>query len=133
MNRRRSPRTTAARQFPRTARLNQLVQEIVAEEIERVEDDRLGFFTVVAVDVEADMSHAVVWYSAIRDDGTAVTEPDEDLAAALEEQRRHLQSAIARQTRLKRTPELVFKPDTVGQQAQRLEAILRELTPDNAD
>jgi len=62
-----------------------------------------------------------------------VTEPDEDLAAALEEQRRHLQSAIARQTRLKRTPELVFKPDTVGQQAQRLEAILRELTPDTAD
>lgn len=132
MNRRRSPRTTA-RQYPRTARLNQLVQEIVAEEIERVEDDRLGFFTVVAVDVEADMSHAVVWYSAIRDDGTTVTEPDEDLAAALEEQRRHLQSAIARQTRLKRTPELVFKPDTVGQQAQRLEAILRELTPDTAD
>lgn len=128
MTRRRSPRTTA-REFPRTARLNQLLQEIVAEEIERVEDDRLGFFTVVAVDVDADLQRAFVYYTAVKDEGGPVVEPDEDLVEALEEQRRSLQAAIARQARLRRTPELVFKPDEVGREADRVEAILRDLTP----
>jgi len=118
---------STAREYPRTARLNQLLQEIIAEEIERVEDDRLGFFTVVAVEVDGDLGRAIVWYSAVREDGAAVTEPDGELVAALEEQRRSLQSAIARQARMKRTPELVFRPDAVEPQAERLEAILRDL------
>ena len=124
---RRRRSNASARQYPRTARLNQLLQEIIAEEIERVEDDRLGFFTVVAVEVDSDLGRALVWYSAVQEDGSRVTEPDEDLSAALEQQRRHLQSAIARQARMKRTPELVFRPDAVEPQAERLEAILRDL------
>ena len=129
MTRRRSPRTTP-RQYPRTARLNQLIQEIVAEEIERIEDERLGFFTVVAVEVEADLERAIVWYTALRADGSQIAEPDEDLLAALEEHRRVLQSAINRQTKIKRTPLLVFRPDQVEQSAARLEAILRDLAPE---
>lgn len=126
MTRRRRSHGTA-REYPRTARLNQLLQEIIAEEIERVEDDRLGFFTVVAVEIDGDLGRALVWYSAVKEDGTTVTEPDEDLVDALEELRKSLQSAIGRQARMKRTPELVFRPDTVGPQAERLEEILREL------
>jgi ribosome-binding factor A len=126
VTRRRRSQSTV-RQYPRTARLNQLLQEIIAEEIERVEDDRLGFFTVVAVEVDSDLGRALVWYSAVQEDGSRVTEPDEDLSAALEEQRRQLQSAIARQARLKRTPELVFRPDAVEPRAEHLEAILRDL------
>ena len=131
MTRRRRSHGTA-REFPRTARLNQLLQEIVAEEIERIEDDRLGFFTIVAVDVDADLQRAIVWYSAVLPDGSPIPEDDEDLVAALEDQRRPLQAAVGRQARIKRTPELVFRPDEVGRQADRLEAILRDLTPSPA-
>jgi ribosome-binding factor A len=114
--------TGTARDFPRTARLNHLVQEIVAEEIERLDDDRLGFFTVVGVEVEPDMRHAVVWYTTIADpDGQA------DLEAALDEHRVRLQGAIGRQARLKRTPELEFRPDMVIGQAERVDDILRDL------
>jgi ribosome-binding factor A len=125
-----------ARDFPRTARLNHLVHEIVAEEIERLDDDRLGLLTVVAVEVEADLRHATVWYTALStaDDGTAAPtgtvdgdEPDAELVEALEENRPRLQAAIARQARLKRTPELSFEADPVLQQAARVEAILREI------
>lgn len=118
-----SKRTSGtARDYPRTARLNHLVQEIVAEEIERVDDDRLGFLTVVGVEVEADLRRALVWY-------TTLDEPDADadLVEALEQHRGRLQSAIARQARMKRTPELVFRPDTVIRQAQRVEEILRAI------
>lgn len=119
--------TGTARDFPRTARLNHLVQEIVAEEIERLEDDRLGFFTVVGVDVEPDLRHAVVWYTSLGDaDGQA------DLEAALEEHRGRLQGAIGRQARLKRTPELVFRPDVVIDQAERVDDILRGIDPGSA-
>jgi ribosome-binding factor A len=114
-----------ARDFPRTARLNHLVQEIVAEEIERLDDERLGFFTVVGVEVEPDLRRATVWYTSLDETGG---EPDgEALAEALGDHRARLQAAIGRQARLKRTPELVFQPDTVIVRAQRVEDILRDL------
>lgn len=113
-----------ARNYPRTARLNKLVLEIVADEIERLDDDRLGFLTVVGVEVEPDMRRAIVWY-------TTLEEPDGDtdraVVEALEEHRPRIQSAIGRQARTKRTPELSFRPDTVIRQAQRVEEILRDL------
>jgi ribosome-binding factor A len=118
-----------ARDYPRTARLNQLLQEIVAEEIERLDDERLGFFTVVGVEVDQDLRHAVVWYTALGSD-----DPDDgddaapaELAAALDEHRGRLQRAIGQQARIKRTPELSFRPDAVIRQAERVEQILRDL------
>jgi ribosome-binding factor A len=126
---RRSSRGGNARDYPRTARLNQLVQEIVAEEIERIDDDRLGLLTVVGVDIR----HATVWYTALPVSSAVAEQPvaevDDDLIEALEEHRRRVQSAIGRQARLKRTPELVFRPDPVAQHADRVESLLREITP----
>jgi ribosome-binding factor A len=134
---RRSPRGGTARDYPRTARLNHLVHEIVAEEIERIDDDRLGLLTVVAVEVEPDIRHATVWYTALPIDGPVAEQPvaaaDDELVEALEEHRRRLQSAIGRQARLKRTPELVFRPDPVAQQAERVESLLRDISPGDAD
>jgi ribosome-binding factor A len=109
-----------ARDFPRTARLNHLVHEIVAEEIELLDDERLGFLTVVGVEVESDLRRATVYYTTLED-------ADPDVAELLEEHRGRLQAAIARQARLKRTPELVFRPDSVIVRAQRVEDILRDL------
>jgi ribosome-binding factor A len=114
-----------ARDYPRTARLNHLVQEIVAEEVERLDDDRLGFFTVVGVEVEPDLRRAVVWYTRLS--GDAAGDDDEALVMALAEHRARFQAAIARQARLKRTPELVFRPDQVISRAERVEEILRDL------
>jgi ribosome-binding factor A len=116
-----------ARDYPRTARLNHLVHEIVAEEIERIDDDRLGFLTVVAVEVAPDLRHAVVLYTTLGDQPEVASEDLDELVDALEEHRPRLQAAIARQARLKRTPELTFERDPVSQQAQRVEAILRDI------
>jgi ribosome-binding factor A len=122
-----------ARDYPRTARLNQLLQEIVAEEIERLDDERLGFFTVVGVEVDQDLRRAVVWYTALGSDdpdggdGDDTAAAEADLAAALDEHRARLQRAIGQQARIKRTPELSFRPDAVIRQAERVEQILRDL------
>ena len=111
-----------ARDYPRTARLNRLFQEILAEELERSDDDRLQMVTVTAVTVEADLHRAVVLY-----DNPGGADDDADVLDALAEVRTRLQAAIARQARVKRTPELVFRPDDVLRGAERLEQVLRHL------
>ncbi len=77
--RRRGPQRSTAREYPRTARLNELLREIIGEELERIDDDRLDVVTVISVDTESDLRRAVVYYDCL--DGEA---GDEDaLAAAL--------------------------------------------------
>ncbi|HEX4866293.1 MAG TPA: 30S ribosome-binding factor RbfA [Acidimicrobiales bacterium] len=121
----RTRRHTTARDFPRTARLNRLFQEILAEELELVDDDRLQMVTVMSVDVEGDLRRATVYY-----DSLGGAEDDEVVLEALEEVRHRLQGAIGRQARVKRTPELVFKPDDVARGAARLEEVIRSLHDD---
>jgi len=108
--------------YPRTARLNELVREIVAEELERIDDERLELVTVVAVECEADLRNATVYVSSL-----GGPEDDPALLEALGEHRRHLQAAINRQARFKRTPELIFAADEVTRNANRIEDILRGL------
>ena len=117
-------RDYSQRHYPRTARLNRLVQEIVAEELERVDDPRLELVTVTEVVVDADLRHAKVFYDSLQGE-----EGDAEVLEALGEARRGLQGAIARQARIKRTPELDFRPDPAVRTGQRVEEILRDVGP----
>jgi ribosome-binding factor A len=116
---------STARDYPRTARLNRLFQRILAEELELIDDDRLEMVTVMSVDCDGDLRRATVYYDTLggADDDDAVLE-------ALGEARHRLQGAIGRQARVKRTPELVFKPDDVARGAARLEEVLRSIRDD---
>ena len=113
-------RQTGSRRYPRTARLNELVREIVAEEIKKIDDERLGFFTVTAVEVDPGIEHAKVLWSDLG-------APDDVVLEVLEEHRPRLQQAVNRQTHLRRTPILSFHADEVERTASRIEEILRDL------
>ena len=116
----RAPRSV--HRYPRTARLNELIREIVAEEIERFDDARLEHIAITGVDVEPDLRHAKVWFDTFGG-------PDEDdvVVAALGEYRVRLQAAIGRQARAKRTPLLAFGPDFAIRAGERIDAVLREV------
>jgi ribosome-binding factor A len=114
-----------AHDYPRTARLNELIRQIVAEEAELIDDDRLELATVVAVEVEPDLRHGVVYVSSV-----AGEEGDAAVVEAMGEHRHTLQAAIGRQARFKRVPELEFRPDEVTRGAARIEQILRDLHVD---
>lgn len=120
-------RTATNRDYPRTARLNQLFQEILAEELEKIDDERLELVTIMSVDCEADLRRATVYYDTL---GGA--DDDEHVLEALGDVRHRLQGAIGRQARVKRTPELLFKPDDVSRGAARLEEVFRTIHDDEA-
>lgn len=119
MTDRRGP-GTGGRRYPRTARINRVLTEVVAEELERLadHDERLGLVTVTGVEAEPDLRHAIVWV------GSLPAEVDESLS----EHRVRIQAAIGRQVRLKRTPLLAFQADPAVSTGQRVEEILRRVS-----
>jgi ribosome-binding factor A len=121
------------RRYPRTARVNELVREVLAEELERLSDDlpRLGFVTLTGVDVTGDLRQATVWYSVLDLPGyikdADPSQVHEDTADALRGVTGHLKSVLGRQVRLKYTPDLIFREDPAMTQGDRLEQIIRDL------
>lgn len=105
--------------YPRTARVNELLREILGDELERLDDDRLELVTITHVRVDPDLRHATVEF-------TRLGEGEDAAGEALAELRPRLQAAIARQARLKRTPELRFRVDEVIERGARIEELLRD-------
>ena len=127
------------RKYPRTARVNEVVREVIAEELERLSDPRLGLVTVTGVDVSADLRHATVYYSALvatgrRGGGEPVLTTSDDTRAATQSALRaaapHMRAALGRQVRMKYVPELVFREDPAVAQGERVDQILRDLRTD---
>jgi ribosome-binding factor A len=115
----------ATRRYERTARVNEVVREVLAEELERLSDAKLGFITVTGVEVTPDLRQATVYYSALT--LGASQEAETDTAKALLEVKAHLQSVIGRQVRMKYTPHLVFREDPAMRTGERVDEILRQL------
>ena len=72
-----------ARRYPRSLRVNQVLRQVLAEELERLADadERLRLVTVTSVDTAPDLRHATVYLSTL----------EEEAAEALEERRAQLQ------------------------------------------
>ena len=112
--------TRSNRPYARMARVNELCHQIVAEELERLDDERLDLVTVTHVSIDPDLRRGVVEITALNGDDAAAVE-------VLEEHRARLQGAIGRQARLKRTPELHFRADVVVRTGQRIESVLHDV------
>jgi len=110
------------RQYPRSARVNEVVQQVLADEVERLSDPRLGFVTITGVDVSADLRHAHVFYTVMGGE-----EQHAETAAGLTAAKSHLRGALGRQVRMKYLPDLHFQEDPGLEQGLRIEAILREI------
>ena len=54
---------TPSRRYPRTARLNEAMLEVLADEVERLSDPRLELVTITGVEVTRDLSRATVFFS----------------------------------------------------------------------
>ena len=117
----KSARTDTRRRVARTARLSETLREVIADELTKIDDDRLGFVTITSVDVDSEMNRGIVFYDSMQG-----AEGDEQILEALNEYRKRLQSVIADQVRARRTPVLQFRPDDAIRAAQRIDEVLRQ-------
>ncbi len=128
---RRRPAATP-HQYPRSARLGELLREVLAEQLERIEDERLELVTITRIDVDSEMNRALVFF-----DSLSGADGDAEILEGFAAHRVRLQGAIGRQVRAKKTPILEFRPDEVIREAERIERILREnplpVRPDDPD
>jgi ribosome-binding factor A len=109
--------------YPRSARINQILREIISDELVRISDvdERLGLLTVTGVDTSSDMRHATVFFDSLSDNAKI----------ALEERRAQIQGSVNAQTRLKRTPKLTFVADPAVASGAAVEEVLRRTHHDD--
>lgn len=107
---------------PRAVRLADRIKVIVAKALERgVKDPRLGFVTITDVRVTGDLQHASVFYTVYGSD-----EERRDTAAALKSATGMLRTEVGKNITSRLTPTLEFIPDGVPENANAIEALLRE-------
>lgn len=106
----------------RPERVAEEFREILAEEIPRLKDPRVGFVTITHVDVSADLRRATVFYTVMGAD-----RDQRRTRAGLESARAHLRATLGHQVRMKFTPELEFSQDVGLDQVERVSQLLKQI------
>jgi ribosome-binding factor A len=109
-------------QGDRSARVGEEFREVLAEEIQKLKDPRVGFVTVTGVKVTRDLRHAWVFYTSLGDDAARA-----GTRAALRSARSYLRTVLGREVRLKSLPELEFEEDASVEEAQRIDELIARM------
>jgi ribosome-binding factor A len=106
----------------RPERVAEEFRQVLAEEIPRLKDPRVGFVTVTHVDVSPDLRKATIFYTVMGQD-----KDHRRTRAGLESARTHLRSVLGHQVRMKFTPDLEFEEDVGLAQVERVTQLLKEI------
>lgn len=103
-------------------RINELLREVIGGAIAtELQDPRIGFVTITAVETSPDLRSARVHVSVLGDEAQR-----EATLAGLASSHGVLQAAVARETKIKRTPTLTFHYDDSIERGARLSRLLDE-------
>ena len=106
-------------------RVNESVRQVLAEAVPELKDPRIGLVTVTGVDTTPDLRHATVYVSVLGNERRR-----QATLRALTAAHGLLQGRLARQLRLKRTPQLSFEYDQSVERGVRMTRLIDELAPD---
>jgi ribosome-binding factor A len=112
----------------RMRRVNAAVREVLSEAVGELKDPRIGFVTVTGVETSPDLRQAVVYVSVLGSE-----KKREQSIDGLQAAHGILQSKIARELRMKRTPQLTFEYDPSVERGVRMTQLIDELAPDTDD
>lgn len=111
----------------RPVRVAEEFRKVLAEEVQRLKDPRVGFVTITGVEVTPDLRRAVVYYTVLGEERDRRA-----TAAGLRSAAPRLRSELGRQIRLKFLPELRFEEDEAIAHGDRVEELLRKIHEDEA-
>jgi ribosome-binding factor A len=112
----------------RMRRVNAAVREVLSEAVGELKDPRIGFVTVTGVETSTDLRQAVVFVSVLGSERKR-----EKTIEGLQAAHGILQGRIARELRLKRTPQLTFEYDPSVERGVRMTQLIDELAPDDPE
>ena len=112
----------------RMRRVNESLRQVLSEGVGQLKEPRIGFVTVTGVETSSDLRHARVYVSVLGAEAKR-----ERSLAALQAAHSVLQARIARELRLKRTPQLAFEYDPSVERGVRMTKLIDELAPDDSD
>jgi ribosome-binding factor A len=112
----------------RMRRVNESVRQVLAEALPELKDPRIGLITVTGVNTAPDLRHATVYVSVL---GSA--RKRKASLQGLEAAHGLLQGRLARQLRMKRTPQLTFEYDPSVERGVRMSRLIDELVPGEND
>jgi ribosome-binding factor A len=111
----------------RPERVAEEFREVLAEEIPRLKDPRVGFVTVTRVEVSPDLRRATIFYTVMGKD-----RDHRATRAGLQSARSHLRAVLGQQVRLKFTPDLEFQEDVGLAQVERVTELLKQIGSQSA-
>jgi ribosome-binding factor A len=100
-------------------RINEVLREVIGSAIAELSDPRIGFVTVTSVETSPDLRAAKVHVSVLGSE-----EEKEATMTGLASSHGVLQSKIAAETRMKRTPTLSFRYDGTVERGMRINELL---------
>ena len=109
-------------------RVDALIRQVLSEHIGELKDPRIGFVTVTGVRTTADLKQATVYVSVLGNERKRARTID-----ALQSAHGVLQAQIAREIRIKRTPQLAFEYDPSVEHGVRMTKLIDDLAPDDPD
>jgi len=109
----------------RMRRVNESVRAVIAEAVTDLKDPRIGLVTVTGVSISPDLREGTVYVSVLGGD-----KKRKATLAGLESAHGYLQSRIARELDLKRTPQLTFEYDPTVERGVRMTKLIDELVHD---
>ena len=112
----------------RLRRVNESLREVLSEALLELSDPRLGFLTLTLVDTSPDLRQARVYVSVLGPERKR-----EQALAGLRAAHGVLQARVARELRLKRTPQLTFEYDPSAERGVRMAKLIDELAPDDGE
>jgi ribosome-binding factor A len=110
----------------RMRRVNESIKEVLGLTLPELKDPRIGFVTITGVETAPDLRHATVFVSVLGNE-KAREKSLQGLAAA----HGTLQARLARDLRMKRTPQLTFEYDPTVERGVRMTKLIDELASDS--
>ena len=115
--------------YYRTDRVSEEMKKEIADIIfNHLKDPRLGFITIVAVDVTRDYRYAKVYVSILEDEAKT-----KDTLVALNSAKGFIRKEVGKKIRLRYTPELIFELDDSIKHGAKISKILYEIERMNKD
>jgi len=108
--------------MPNIQKIESEMQRVLSYAMQRdVKNPKLNFVTITAIEVTRDLSFANIYYTVYN------SKRIESVQTALDKSKGYLKSIIAKEMKIRKIPELIFKYDESIAYGNKIESLLESL------